>query len=275
MPSGYLLTCRLPEAASPVLRVMAEAADRAANGLLTSFSDVDALSVTEKAAGDFVSEADVRAEAVIREVLTAAYPNFGWVGEESEAVEVDGLRWIVDPLDGTTNFLKGLPHWAVSIALAEGDVVLAGLVFDPVKVACYTAEVGKGAFLNGQRMRVSSGVPLSAALFATGVPNGARVAHLNDCLAELGRLMPDCAGIRRGGAAALDLAYVAAGRFEGYWERNLGPWDVAAGVLLVAEAGGRVAPLWEGTTVLETGSFVAANAELLEPLTGYLETGRR
>jgi len=153
--------------------------------------------------------------------------------------------------------------------------VIAGLVLDPMKEECFAAEVGQGAFLNGQPIKERVAGPLASALFATGVPNGGRVTYLADCLAEMGRLMPDCAGIRRGGAAALDLAYVAAGRLDGYWERNLGPWDVAAGILLVTEAGARVDPLWDGTTVLETGSFVAANSALLEVLKEYLETGRK
>jgi myo-inositol-1(or 4)-monophosphatase len=263
----------LPKSASNTLRIMALAAHQAGALLLDASASRQTLGIAQKTAGDFVSEADRSAEALIAEILGDAFPDYGWLGEETGTRQGTGdLRWIIDPLDGTTNFLKGLPHWAVSIALCEGEETLCALVYDPAKGEMFTAERGCGAFLNGARQSVSSGIPLDAALFATGVPAGGRITHLPDCLDDLERLMPKTAGIRRWGAAALDLAYVAAGRLEGYWERNLGAWDVAAGMLLVAEAGGSVKPLWPGRSVLSSGSFIAANSDLGPDLASLIGT---
>jgi len=245
------------------LGLMTRVALEAGALLLDRFETVKSIPRIEKTAGDFVSDADLTAERVIRDRLQSAHPGIGWLGEETGASgDPAGLRWIVDPLDGTTNFLHGLPHWAVSIALAQGDRVIAGVVHDPVKAETFTAGAGTGAHLNGAPIRVSQDVALSHALLATGVPAGGRVSYLSNSIRDIEGLMPDCAGIRRWGAATLDLAYVAAGRIDAYWERNLGPWDVAAGLLLVTEAGGDMRPLWQGRSVLETGSFLAANADL-------------
>lgn len=245
------------------LDLMIRVVQEAGAALLDRFEVVKSLPRTEKTAGDFVSEADLTAERLIRGRLQSAHPEIGWLGEETGALgDQSGLRWIVDPLDGTTNYLHGLPHWAVSIALAQGNRVIAGVVHDPVKAETFTAATGKGACLNGLPIEVSRGVALSHALLATGVPAGGRVSYLSHSMRDIEGLMPDCAGIRRWGAATLDLAYVAAGRIDAYWERNLGPWDVAAGLCLVIEAGGEVRPLWPGRPVLETGSFLAANADL-------------
>lgn len=263
----------LPDTASETLRAMANAAQHAGALLLDFATRRQSLQPSQKSAGDFVTTADRAAEALIFDMLGARYPAYGWLGEEGGARgPQDGPRWIVDPLDGTTNYLKGLPHWAVSIALCEGKDVLCAVVYDPAKAEMFVAERGRGAYLNGAAIRVSEAVPLDAALFATGVPAGGRISHLPDCLDDLERLMPQSAGIRRWGAAALDLAYVAAGRIEGYWERNLGPWDVAAGMLLVREAGGDVSPLWVGRSVLSSGSFIAANAELAPALAAFIGT---
>ena len=245
------------------LRLMTRVAQEAGAFLLDRFETVKSIPRREKTAGDFVSDADLTAERLIRDRLQAASAGIGWLGEETGASgDPSGLHWIVDPLDGTTNFLHGLPHWAVSIALAQGDRVIAGVVHDPVKHEIFTAEAGRGACLNGTTIRVSEGIALRHALLATGVPAGGRVTALPDCMRDIEALMPDCAGIRRWGAAALDLAYVAAGRLDAYWERNLGPWDVAAGMLLVTEAGGQVLPLRPGQSVLGSGSFLAVNADL-------------
>ncbi|MGX0877293.1 myo-inositol-1(or 4)-monophosphatase [Roseovarius sp. MBR-154] len=245
------------------LRLMIRVAQEAGALLRDHFATVASLSRREKTAGDFVSEADLTAENLIRARLQSAHPGIGWLGEETGASgDLDGLHWIVDPFDGTTNFLHGLPHWAVSIALAQGDRVIAGVIHDPVKHEAFSAEAGRGAWLNGTAIRVSEGIALRHALLATGVPAGGRVAALPDCMRDIEALMPDCAGIRRWGAAALDLAYVAAGRLDAYWERNLGPWDVAAGMLLVTEAGGQVLPLRPSESVLGSGSFLAVNADL-------------
>lgn len=254
----------LPANASVTLRKMTDAALRAGTLLGAASAQRRLMRVDEKTAGDFVSDADRAAESLIAQHLSDAFPDYGWLGEESGARpgRDSTLRWIVDPLDGTTNFLRGLPHWAVSIALCDGDTPVCAVIHDPAKDETFVAERGGGAYLNGLPLEVSRDIPMHAALFATGVPAGGRVTYLPDCLDDLDRLMPKSAGIRRWGAAALDLAYVAAGRLDGYWERNLGPWDVAAGILLVEEAGGSVAPLWPGRSILSSGSFVAANADL-------------
>ncbi len=253
---------------------MTDAALQVGALLRTAAADRTTLQVESKTAGDFVSDADRAAESLIADLLGDVLPGCGWLGEEtgSRPGSKGGLRWIVDPLDGTTNFLRGLPHWAVSIALCEGDEILSAVIHDPAKAETFVAETGMGAYLNGAPMRVSRGIPLESALFATGVPAGGRITHLPDCLGDLERLMPRTAGIRRWGAAALDLAYVAAGRLDGYWERNLGAWDIAAGILLVREAGGTVEPLWPGRGLLDSGSFVAANADLGPELTALIGT---
>ncbi|WP_299560642.1 inositol monophosphatase family protein [uncultured Sulfitobacter sp.] len=263
------------DGASDTLRTMVDAAVQAGALLVAASQRRTDLRVDEKSAGDFVSEADRSAEALIADVLMGAYPAYGWLGEETGARtgRNSDLRWIVDPLDGTTNFLRGLPHWAVSIALCRGEDVLCAVVHDPSKAETFVAERGAGAHLNGLPITVTKGIALDAALFATGVPAGGRITYLPDCLGDLERLMPRSAGVRRWGAAALDLAYVAAGRYDGYWERNLGAWDVAAGMLLVQEAGGRIAPLWPSHSVLSSGSFVASNADLGDALAAQI--GRR
>lgn len=270
--TGCAMTLELPPSASETLQIMAAAADLAGQGLLSASRRTQSLTITEKTAGDFVSEADTQAEKTIADRLLGHFPDYGWVGEESTARESrqNGLRWIVDPLDGTTNFLKGLPHWAVSIALFQNEDPLCAVIHDPAKSEMFCAEKGKGAFLNGQPISVSRDVPTGSALIASGVPAGGRTTYLDHCLDDLKTLMPQTAGLRRWGAAALDLAYVAAGRLDGYWERNLGPWDIAAGMLLVTEAGGQFTPLWEGHSALASGSFVASNGALHETLVAGL-----
>ncbi|MGY6535061.1 MAG: inositol monophosphatase family protein [Pararhodobacter sp.] len=250
------------------LNLMIKAARRAGRSLVKDFREVEQLQVSTKGPGDFVTRADREAERLIREDLMTARPNYGWLGEESD--ETPGTdptrRWIVDPLDGTTNFLHGLPHWAVSIALEHKGEITAAVVFDAAKGELFYAEKGLGAFLNDQRLRVSGRARMNEALFATGVPFGARPA-LPATLQDVARLMPVCAGLRRWGAASLDLAYVAAGRLDGYWERGLKPWDVAAGLLLVRAAGGFVEPIREGSSILDTGSLIAGNAEIFDGFT--------
>ncbi|MAN14587.1 MAG: inositol monophosphatase, partial [Dinoroseobacter sp.] len=205
------------------LNIMIKAARKAGRSLVKDFREVENLQVSSKGPGDFVSKADMAAEAILREELMGARPNYGWLAEES--AEVAGTaptrRWIVDPLDGTTNFLHGMPHWAVSVALEHKGEVVAGVVFDAAKDEMFYAEKGSGAWLNdSQRLRVSGRSKMIESVFATGVPfAGGR--YLPACLQDLARLMPECAGVRRWGAASLDLAYVAAGRYDGYWERGL------------------------------------------------------
>jgi myo-inositol-1(or 4)-monophosphatase len=256
----------MPQASANV-NVMIKAARKAGRSLLRDFGEVENLQVSAKGPGDFVSRADIRAEQLVREELTEARPNYGWLGEESaEAKGADPTRrWIVDPLDGTTNFLHGLPHWAVSIGLEHKGEIVAGVVYDPAKDEMFVAEKGAGAYLNDRRLRVSGRRDLLETIFATGIPFGGRT-ELPRTLRELAALTPHTAGIRRWGSAALDLAYVAAGRLDGYWERGLNPWDVAAGLLLVKEAGGFVDTVEGAGSPLADGSIAAANPNVFEGL---------
>ena len=247
------------------LNVMIQAARRAGRSLSKDFREVENLQVSSKGAGDFVSRADIAAEEIVRTALMEARPNYGWVGEESG--QTDGTdptrRWIVDPLDGTTNFLHGLPHWNVSIALEHKREIVAGVVYDPCKDEMFFAEKGQGAWMNEQRLRVSDRKRMIEAVFATGLPFGGR-PELPETLQEVARVLPQTAGIRRFGAAALDLAYVAAGRYEGFWERRLNIWDIAAGMILVREAGGLVDGIEPGTNPIETGHIIAANEPIFD-----------
>jgi myo-inositol-1(or 4)-monophosphatase len=249
------------------LNLMIKAARKAGRALVKDFREVENLQVSSKGPGDFVTRADREAERSIKEDLRTARPSYGWVGEETgeEAGEDPTRRWLVDPLDGTTNFLHGLPHWAVSIALEHKGEIVSAVVFDAAKDEMFWAEKGGGAFMNDARLRVSGRRSLSDAILGTGVPHMGR-ATLPATLQDLARVMPVCSGVRSHGAAALDLAYVAAGRFDGYWERGLKPWDMAAGLLLVKEAGGFVGPVREGRDMLESGSVIAGNGELFAPL---------
>ena len=246
--------------ASANLNIMINAARKAGRSLVKDFREVENLQVSVKGAGDFVSRADREAERIIKEELRGARPNYGWCGEETgtEDGEDPTRRWIVDPLDGTTNFLHGLPHWAVSIGLEHKGEMVAAVVFDPAKDEMFTAEKGDGAFLNNSRLRVSGRRSMIESIFATGVPfGGAR--ELPATLQDLARLMPVCAGVRRWGSAALDLAYVAAGRLDGFWESPLEPWDMAAGIVLVREAGGFVTDLADGHDMFGRGDVIAGN----------------
>ncbi|MGB5837289.1 MAG: inositol monophosphatase family protein [Albidovulum sp.] len=249
------------------LNLMIKAARKAGRGLVKDFREVENLQVSVKGAGDFVTRADLAAEKSIREELMAGRPTYGWLAEESGAT--DGAdptrRWIVDPLDGTTNFLHGLPHWAVSIALEHKGDIVAAVVFDPAKDEMFVSEKGQGAWMNESRIRVSGRRSMGEALLATGVPFGAKKT-LPATMRDLARLMPATAGVRRFGSASLDLAYVAAGRYDGFWERELSAWDMAAGLLLVREAGGFTDAVREGRDILDSGSVIAANGDLFAPL---------
>lgn len=248
------------------LNLMIKAARRAGKSLVKDFREVENLQVSSKGPGDFVSKADREAERLIKEELMGARPTYGWLGEETgeEAGQDPTRRWIVDPLDGTTNFLHGMPHWSVSIALEHKGEIVSAVVYDPAKDEMFWAEKGAGAWLNdNRRLRVSGRRQMADAVFATGVPFGAKKT-LPAMLADLARLMPACAGVRRWGSAALDLAYVAAGRFDGYWERELHAWDIAAGLLLVKEAGGLIGPVRDGDDILDKGAVLAANEPLFE-----------
>ncbi len=253
---------------SPHVSVMAMAAQKAAKRLLRDFAEVEQLQVSVKGPGDFVSQADLRAEQTLREELSRARPGYAFLMEESGASGGDNWswRWIVDPLDGTTNFLHGIPHWAISIALEKrldngGSELMAGMIYNPVNDEMFWADKGAGAFVNGQRLRVSARREMKDAVFATGIPFAAVAPQRRLAFARtLGTLMPQVAGIRRFGSAALDLAWVAAGRYDGFWELGLKAWDYAAGAIIVREAGGYVTNP-DGELGLE-GDLVAGNTHL-------------
>lgn len=249
------------------LNVMIRAARKAGRSLMKDFREVENLQVSVKGAGDFVSKADIAAEQIIKSELMNARPTYGWLAEEGgqEEGKDPTRRWIVDPLDGTTNFLHGLPHFAVSIALEHKGQVAAGVVYDPCKDELFFAEKGAGAWMNESRIRVSGRSRMIESIFSTGLPFGGR-SDLPVTLQEMARLAPTCAGIRRWGAAALDLAYVGAGRYDGFWERRLNAWDLAAGMIIVREAGGLVEPLNPQGDVLQDGEIICANEPLFSGL---------
>ncbi len=248
---------------SALITIMEKAARKAAPRLRRDFNEVEALQVSRKGVADFVSNADHAAEATIREILTHARPDWGLLMEESSETRHDGqqARWIVDPLDGTSNFIHGLPHFAISIAAEVQGEVVAGLVYQPLTDESFWAEKGKGAWLQDRRLRVSARRDLTDALIATGIPFAGHgdSAQFNRILAAVA---PEVAGIRRFGAASLDLAWLAAGRFDGYFEAGLQPWDVAAGILLVREAGGFVTDYRGGDRAVERAEIVAGSDQI-------------
>ncbi len=244
---------------------MIAAARAAGRSLARDFGEVENLQVSKKGPADFVSNADHRAEEIIYAHLAKARPGYGFVMEERGIVEGTDKsnRFIVDPLDGTLNFLHGQPHYAVSIALEREGELLTGVIYDVAKNEIFWAETGRGAWLEQRKLRVAARSKLHESVIATGTPwhGKAEEAHLNFAR-EIASMTPMCAGIRRYGSAALDLAYVAAGRFDGFWERGLQPWDIAAGIVLVREAGGHVAEI-DGHDMLRTGSVVAGNDDIM------------
>lgn len=254
-------------AKTPLINVMARAADKAARSLKRDFGEVSQLQVSQKGPSDFVSNADIKAERTIREELVKARPTFGFLMEESgESKGTDpDSRWIVDPLDGTTNFLHSVPHFAISIALEQKGEIVAGLIYDPIKEEVFYAAKGGGAFCNDRRLRVSGRRALNESLLATGIPFKGH-GDPEKFTKQLSAAMRETAGVRRFGAAALDLAYVAAGRFDGFWEEGLQPWDIAAGLIIVKEAGGYISDLKGGQTMMESGSVLATNGELHTPI---------
>jgi myo-inositol-1(or 4)-monophosphatase len=245
---------------SALLNVMIAAARKAARTLTHDFGEVEHLQVSLKGPGNFVSAADHRAEKILREELAKARPGYGFLGEEGGRHEgTDKTHtWIVDPLDGTTNFLHGIPQFCVSIGLEREGTLIAGVIYNPIADELFTGERGKGAFLNDQRLRVAARRDLSDAVLACGLPHRGR-GDLALFRKEFEVVQDKVAGLRRFGSAALDLAWVAAGRVDGYWERNLGPWDMAAGLLLVREAGGFVSDLNGTDAMMSSGSIIAGN----------------
>ncbi|GLK78610.1 inositol monophosphatase family protein [Methylopila turkensis] len=247
-------------ARSPVLNVMVQAVMKAGRAMRRDFGEVEQLQVSAKGPGDFVTAADRKAEETLFAELSRVRPGYGFVMEERG--EVAGTdpdhRWIVDPLDGTTNFLHGIPMFAISVGLERAGQLVAGVVFNPITDELYTAERGGGAYLNDRRLRVAARRDLVDAVIACGVPHLGRPAH-DLFREELGRIQGRVSGIRRFGAASLDLAYVASGRLDGFWERDLKSWDLAAGLLLVREAGGFVTDAAGGDAMLARGSVVCGN----------------
>ncbi len=254
---------------SPNLNVMINAAKKAARAMVRDFGEVEQLQVSLKGPSDFVSAADLRAEKILRAELSKSRPGWGFLGEEGgETPAAEGAldhRWIVDPIDGTTNFIHGLPHFAISIALERAGELLAGVVYNPITDELFFAERGGGAFVNERRLRVAGRQRLDQAVIGTGIPHLGRGEH-GPYLRELAHVMTATAGIRRLGSASLDLAYVAAGRYDGFWEHGLKPWDIAAGILLVREAGGFVGDIDGKGDPMKSGNIIAANEKLLGPL---------
>ena len=264
---------------SGVLTVMERAARKAAPRLRRDFNEVQHLQVSKKGPADFVSMADQRAERTLYDELLKARPDWGFLLEEGGEIIGDPTkpRWIVDPLDGTTNFLHGIPHFAISIAVEEPrpggrSEITCGLVYQPLTDESFWAEKGRGAWLQDQRLRVSSRRHLDEALIATGVPFKGH-GDIAQWRAIYDAIAPEVAGLRRFGAASLDLAWVAAGRFDGFWESDLQPWDVAAGLLLVREAGGFVSDFRGGDRMMERSEFLAANDVIHSRLHKLVATG--
>jgi len=245
---------------SAVLNVMIKAARRAGRSLKRDLGEVEQLQVSLKGPRNFVTAADHRAEAILREELTKARPDYGFLGEEGGAHPGTDKthRWIVDPLDGTTNFLHGIPHFAIAIALERSGAIVAGLIYNPANDEMFVAERGKGAFLNDRRIRVAARQRLADAVVGCGLPHYGR-GDLAIARSEIAAAQRAFAGLRRYGAATLDLAWVAAGRLDAFWERDLSPWDLAAGSLVVREAGGFLSDLDGGDAILSKGNVVAGN----------------
>src|SRR5690606_3686574 len=262
-------------ARSALINVMVQAAMKAGRSLVRDFGEVQNLQVSVKGPGDYVSQADRKAEEIIHAELSRARPGYAFLMEERGSVAGDDPqhRWIVDPLDGTTNFLHGIPFFAISIALERQGQIVAGVIYNPAMDELYTAERGGGAFVNDRRMRVAARRELGHSVIATGLPFLGHGNH-GQALFDLRNVMGEVSGIRRFGAASLDLAYVAAGRFDGFWEDDLKPWDMAAGVLMVREAGGWVSDRQGGQTMLTSGSIVAGNEDIQRKLLKQLQIKR-
>jgi myo-inositol-1(or 4)-monophosphatase len=268
-------------ATSPLMSVMINAARKAGKSLIRDFGEVEQLQVSIKGPANFVSAADHRAEQIIYEELAKSRPGYGFLMEERGVVAGDDKthRWIVDPLDGTTNFLHSIPLFCTSIGLEREGQMVAGLIYNPIMDEMYMAERGKGAFLadrtgHDRRLRVAARKTLSDCVVATGLPHRGRNTH-DRFLKEGVHIMKEVAGVRRSGSAALDLAWTAAGRFDGYWEHDISPWDMAAGIVLMREAGGMVSDMDGGQDMFSTGAICAGNQVVQKSLITALSTARR
>ncbi|MHB8352913.1 MAG: inositol monophosphatase family protein [Burkholderiales bacterium] len=249
----------------PQLNIAVKAARRAGSIINRAALDIERLTITKKGPADFVTEVDRQVEETIIGILRDAYPDHSFLGEEGGAVGDSEYQWIIDPIDGTTNFLHGFPMYCTSIALAHKGIVNQAVIYDPVRNDLFTATRGSGAFYNDRRMRVSSEIRMEDALIGSGFPYSS-MEHQDRYLRMLAEVMRKTAGIRRPGSAALDLAYVAAGRYDGFWEMGLQPWDMAAGTLLIQEAGGLVSDLDGNNQFLQTGHVVAGNPKIFGQL---------
>ncbi len=249
----------------PMLNIAVKAARRAGNVIVRSMDKIDTLTITTKGRNDYVSEIDQQAEQEIINTVRRAYPGHGILAEESGSHPGDEFVWIIDPLDGTTNFLHGFPQFAVSIALEHRGRLDQAVIYDPLRQELFTASRGAGAQLNERRIRVSKARGLEGSLLGTGFPFR-HLSFLNTYVDIFKALLPQTAGIRRAGAASLDLAYVATGRLDGFWEFGLKPWDLAAGALLIQEAGGILSDFEGGNDYMTTGNVVAGNAKVLKAI---------
>lgn len=261
-------------ARSALLNVMVAAVTKAGRSLTRDFGEVENLQVSRKGPGDFVSQADLQSEKILRDSLNKARPGYTFLMEEGGSVDTGSEhRWIIDPLDGTTNFLHSNPFFAISLALESHGQLVAGVIYNPISEEIFTAEKGRGAFVNDRRMRVAGRVNLDDALIATGIPALNRPSH-SDPLWQQRNIMARVAGVRATGSAALNLAYVAAGRFDGYWEEGLSPWDIAAGMLMVREAGGYVTEPDPDASIYQTGRIVCGNEFIHQKLSALINQPR-
>ena len=249
----------------PMLTIALQASRQASKHILRAFDQPDRISISEKSANDFVTDVDTFAEQVIIEQIQQAYPSHSILAEEHGTIEGDEYTWIIDPLDGTTNFIHGIPHFAISIAIKKNHDLIAGLIFDPIRNELFTATKGGGARLNHRRIRVSNIAKISQALIGTGFPFRDK-HHIGPYLSTFSHLLPQTSDIRRSGSASLDLAYVACGRLDGFWEPSLKAWDMAAGALLIQEAGGMLCDFNGEQDFLSNGCIIAGNPKIHKQL---------
>ena len=261
---------------SPVITIMVQAARKAARAIQRDFGEVENLQISIKGPGDFVTRADRKAEKTIIAELSKGRPTYAFLTEETGTIDgTDGQHcWVVDPIDGTTNFIHGIPHFAISIGLQRAGDMVAGVIYNPMNDELFTAERGRGAYLNDRRLRVAGRRDILDTVIACGVPHRGR-GDLARFRRELALVQDKCSGIRRFGVASLDLAFVAAGRFDGFWERDLAPWDIAAGIVIVREAGGRIGELDGKGDPMKTGNILAANDTVYEQIQAELNKTAR
>lgn len=260
----------------PLLNIAIQAARQASKIILRSMDRLDLLQISSKGRSDFTTDVDQRAEQEIIQVIHKAYPDHAILGEEGgyrEGGEDNHICWVIDPLDGTTNYIHGFPHFATSIAVKQGGQLEVGVIYDPVRNELFSAARGKGATVNDRRIRVSPLKTLDKALLGTGFPHRA-MEHFPAFLNVFSSIFPKCAGIRRAGSAALDLAYVAAGRLDGFWEAHLKEWDMAAGILIVQEAGGMIGDFQDKKNHMTNGSIIAANTHIYKAIQEIIQQAK-